>query len=152
MPPTSDSRTADGSREAALAKPFADYVHTRRAGDLIFDTGQGCRDPRTDEYAGVIYDENRQVSRYDAAAQTRGVLENVERALAAEGLTRGDIVDVTVFLCDMRDFTAMNQVWNDFFRDVAPPTRTTVAVTRLPGHNYVEMKAVAASSRLREEA
>jgi enamine deaminase RidA (YjgF/YER057c/UK114 family) len=44
----------------------------------------------------------------------------------------------------MRDFEAMNEVWNAFFSECAPPTRTTVAVRALPGHNFVEMKAVAA--------
>lgn len=129
-----------------LTKPFASYPHTRRVGPLVFLAGQGCRDPETDEYAGTRFDREGRVESYDIAAQTRGVLQNMQRALEAEGLSAKHLVDVTVFLTDMADFPAMNEVWNEFFRDMAPPTRTTVCVTRLPGHNFVEMKGIAAAS------
>lgn len=128
-----------------LTKPLAAYVHTRRVGGLIFVAGQGCRDPETNSYVGLTMGADGTVDSYDIKAQARGVLNNIERALQAEGCNRTHIVDVNVFLTDMKDFQAMNEVWNEFFKDQAPPTRTTVAVRQLPGLNFVEMKAVAAA-------
>lgn len=128
-----------------LTQPLAAYVHTRRAGGLIFVAGQGCRDPQTNNYVGLTMAPDGKVASYDIKAQARGVLTNIERALQAEGCNRSHIVDVNVFLTDMKDFQAMNEVWNEFFKDQAPPTRTTVAVKQLPGLNFVEMKAVAAA-------
>lgn len=132
------------AQDKSLTKPLANYVHTRRVGPLVFVAGQGCRDPETDQYPGITLNERGEIDSYDIRAQARGVLMNIERALKAEGLDRRNIVDVQVFLCDMADFPAMNEVWNDFFKEVAPPTRTTVAVRALPGKNFVEMKTVAA--------
>ena len=127
-----------------LTQPLARYAHVRCVGSLIFVAGQGCRDPLTDQYAGLTLAPDGTILAYDIAAQTIGVLNNIERALAAIGLDRRALVDVNVFLTDMRDFAAMNKVWNDFFGDCdPPPTRTTVAVAKLPGHNFVEMKSIA---------
>ena len=127
----------------ALTKPFDQYVHARRVGDLVFVAGQGCRHPESDTYQGVSVDEDGQVS-YDTKVVTRAVLKNVERALASHQLGLADVVDVTVFLKSMADFADMNHVWNEFFSGKPAPTRTTVAVADLPGMNFVEMKAIAA--------
>jgi len=126
-----------------LTKPFGRYVHTRIAGNLVFIAGQGCRDPETDAYAGLSKNPDGSVAAYDIQAQTRGVLQNIERALSSLKLNKNALVDVTVFLTDMKDFDGMNAVWNDYFADCTPPTRTTVAVRQLPGLNFVEMKAIA---------
>ena len=130
-----------------LTKPFAAYPHTKRAGGLVFLAGQGCRDPETDGYPGTEISPTGEVLSYDIRSQTSGVLQNIERALASEGLKREDLVDVTVFLTDMQDFAGMNEVWNQWFSEAAGPTRTTVAVRKLPGHNQVEMKAIAIDGR-----
>ena len=132
------------SKSSELTRPLARYSHARRVGSLLFVAGQGARDPATDREAGVTLDAQGQVVSYDITVQTQAVLTNVERALTSFGLTRRDIVDVQVFLSDMADFKAMNAVWNDFFAEGEPPTRTTVAVKTLPGKNFVEMKAIAA--------
>jgi 2-aminomuconate deaminase len=120
-------------------------VHASSAGDLVLLAGQGCRDPKTDVWAGISFDEHGKPLKIDFEAQVRGVLRNVESALAAENLTRNHIVDVQVFLTNMKEqFDVMNKVWNEFFRDVAhPPVRTTVAVKELPGLNLIEMKVAA---------
>lgn len=128
----------------SLTRPLARYSHARRVGSLLFVAGQGARDPATDQEAGVTVDARGQVLAYDIAVQTKAVLENIERALKSHGLSRKDLVDVQVFLCNMDDFAAMNGIWNDFFGEGEPPTRTTVAVKTLPGKNFVEMKAIAA--------
>lgn len=127
-----------------LTKPLARYVHVRKAGGLMFIAGQGCRDPETDSYPGLTRNAAGGVTAHDITAQTRGVLANIERVLKSEGLDRADIVDVNVFLTDMDEFPAMNAVWNEFFAETPPPTRTTVAVKALPGLNFVEMKVIAA--------
>jgi len=128
----------------SLTKPFADYPHFRKVGSMFFLAGQGCRHAATNEYAGVEYDAAGKVSHYDIKAQTVGVFANIEKALDEAGLTPTNIVDVTVFLTTMKDFEAMNLVWNEFFAEHVSPTRTTVAVKELPGDNFVEMKVIAA--------
>jgi reactive intermediate/imine deaminase len=129
-----------------LTRPLATYVHTRRIGSLIFVAGQGCRSPKTDQCVGLTKDANGRITQYDIVAQTRGVLDNIERALGEHQCDRRHILDVTVFLKDMKDFSEMNKVWNEFFADSPPPTRTTVAVADLPGENFVEMKAIASAA------
>jgi enamine deaminase RidA (YjgF/YER057c/UK114 family) len=128
----------------SLTQPLARYAHQREAGGLVFLAGQGCRDPETNAYAGLTLAPDGTVLAYDIRKQAAAVLANIDRALRAVGLGREHIVDVNVFLCDMRDFEGMNEVWNVFFSECDPPTRTTVAVRALPGQNFVEMKAVAA--------
>jgi enamine deaminase RidA (YjgF/YER057c/UK114 family) len=144
-PGNGSEKNAGGGAKEKLTSPLASYVHTRRAGGLIFVAGQGCRDPETNGYAGLTLHPDGTVAAYDIRAQTRGVLANIERALKAESCDRTHIIDVNVFLSDMKDFQAMNEVWNDFFANQpVTPTRTTVAVKQLPGLNFVEMKAIAA--------
>jgi len=127
-----------------LTRPLANYSHARRVGPVLYVAGQGCRDSKTNAYAGVSFLPDGSVAHVDVAAQTRGVLDNVEAVLTSQGLSRADLVDIQVFLTDMADFARMNDVWNHFFADVpSPPTRTTVAVSALPGLNRVEMKCVA---------
>src|SRR5690606_23423424 len=100
-------------------------------------------DPLTNTYVGTVLEGDRLVS-YDIERQTMGVLTNVERALQSVGLDRRHLVDVQVFLTHMEDFPKMNQVWNQFFAEVpSPPTRTTVRVAGLPGHNQIELKSIA---------
>lgn len=127
-----------------LTRPLANYSHARRVGDLLFLAGQGSRDPATDRCAGLTRDDQGRIIHYDASAQTSAVLHNIERVLTQHGLDRHNLVEVSVFLTDMRDFAAMNAVWNEFFAGTEPPARTTVAVKQLPGDNFVEMKGVAA--------
>ena len=80
---------------------------------------------------------------YDTAAQTRAVIENVRRVLAAAGSRLEDVVDVTAFLVDMdRDFATFNAVYAEHFASIGP-TRTTVAVSALPTPIAVELKCVA---------
>lgn len=127
-----------------LTSSFAKYPHSRRVGSLLFLAGQGCRDPETNECAGLRRNPDRAIVDYDIVAQTRGVIANIERALAVHDLTLEHLVDVTVFLTTMDDFAAMNREWDKTFATMQAPTRTTVAVSKLPGDNFIEMKAIAA--------
>ena len=131
-----------------LTKPLANYSHIRKVGSMVFIAGQGCRDPKTNDYVGLTLDSHGNISAHDATAQTQGVLLNIERALKSIGLDRNAIVDATIFLKDINDFPKMNNVWNEYFNNVNPlPTRTTVCVKDLPGKNFVEIKAIAQDNK-----
>ena len=123
-------------------KPLAKYRHARGWKDFVFLAGQGARDPATNAVVGLQRDASGKVVAHDVTAQTRQVFSNIEAVLDTIARGKEHIVDVTVFLRDMRDFDAMNAVWNEFFADGDAPTRTTVAVLDLPFENFVEMKAI----------
>ena len=102
-----------------------------RTGDLVFASGQIPIDPGTGEFVpGGI------------AEQTEQVLSNLTAVFAAAGVTMSQVVKTTVFLVDMDDFTAMNEVYGRFF-SVEPPARATVQAARLPRDARVEIEAIA---------
>jgi 2-iminobutanoate/2-iminopropanoate deaminase len=107
------------------------YSQAVRAGNFIFASGQIPIDPATGEFVpGGI------------AEQTEQVLKNLTALFAAAGVGLDQIVKTTVFLADMNDFTAMNEVYGKFFSD-APPARATVQAARLPRDAKVEIEAIA---------
>src|SRR5258707_11785148 len=112
-------------------KAIGPYSQAIRAGDLLFASGQIPTDPAT----GSIVDG-------DVAAQTRRVFENLGAVLAAASLSFADVVKTTVFLADMNDFTAMNEVYGKFFSEPYP-ARATVQVARLPKDARVEIDLIA---------
>ena len=126
--------------------PVGAYPHARRVGDLLFLSGIGPRDPRTNAVPGNENYADGRVRRYDIQAQAHAVFANVRAVLEASGATWGDLVDVTVYLTDMaRDFKAYNAVWAEHFPDTATaPCRTTLGITALPTPIAIELKCVAA--------
>jgi 2-iminobutanoate/2-iminopropanoate deaminase len=102
-----------------------------QAGDLIFVSGTIGVDPSTGEFApgGV-------------AAQTRQVLTNMSKVLAAAGSSMESVLKTTVFLTDLGEFSSMNEVYADFFQ-TDPPARSTIEVSALPGGAVVEIEAIA---------
>ena len=107
------------------------YSQAVRAGDLVFASGQIPIDPATGEFvAGGV------------AEQTEQVLRNLTAVFEAAGVGINQIVKTTVFLADMDDFTAMNEVYGRFF-SVEPPARATVQAARLPRDARVEIEAIA---------
>ena len=107
------------------------YSQAVRSGNLLFASGQIPIDPATGEFvAGGI------------AAQTEQVLQNVSAILEAAGAGLDQVVKTTVFLADMDDFTAMNEVYGRFFGE-NPPARATVQAARLPRDARVEIEAIA---------
>lgn len=123
--------------------PLGSYSHAIRAGSLLFIAGQGARDPKTGKEMGVTLSEEGIVTDYDIEVQTRAVLNNLKTVLTAAQLTLEDVVDVTVFLKNMKDFDKYNRVYAEYFSFEAPPARTTVEVLGLPGKNFIEIKAIA---------
>lgn len=125
------------------AQALARYPHARVVGDFVYVSGVSSR--RFDNtHEGVTVHADGRVEK-DIRAQTRAVLVNIRTILEAAGASLSDVVDMTVFLVDMKDYAGMNEIWNEVFPVAAQaPARTTVAVHQLPHPNLlVEMKAVA---------
>ncbi|MFC0679286.1 RidA family protein [Lysobacter korlensis] len=127
--------------------PVGRYPHARRIGDLLFLSGIGPRDARTNAVPGNEHDEAGRLVAYDIEAQTRSVFANVRAVLEASGARWEDLVDVTVYLTDMaRDFAAYNALWAEYFPDIdTAPCRTTLGITALPTPIAIELKCVAAA-------
>jgi 2-iminobutanoate/2-iminopropanoate deaminase len=116
------------SRGAPAGGP---YSHGVRVGDLLFCAGQI-----------PIVPESGQLLAGDIRAQTERVVENIKIILEDQGLTLGNVVKATVFMTNLGDFAAMNEVYGQFFtRDF--PARTTVQVAALPRGAQVEIEAIA---------
>jgi len=110
----------------------AQVVRLHGGGRLVFTAGQVGFDPKTGELvAGGVKE------------QTAQVMKNLSAILAGAGLSLADVVKTTVYLADMQDFQAMNEVYGRHFTD-APPARTTIAAAGLPRGARVEIEAVAA--------
>lgn len=127
-------------------EPVGAYPHARRVGNLLFLSGIGPRKRGSKSIPGVTLDEAGNVVDHDVEAQTRSVMENVRAVLEDAGSSWDRIVDVTVFLTDMkRDFASFNRVYAEHFgTDLAKnPTRTTVEVGALPTPIAVELKVIA---------
>ncbi len=110
------------------------YSQAVRVGDLVFTSGQIPTDPATGSFvAGGITE------------QTTQVLENLKAILTAAGLGLADVVKTTVFLKDMKDFGAMNEVYATYLapEGVVPPARSTVQVAALPRDAMVEIDVIA---------
>lgn len=124
-------------------EPVGPYPHARRVGEFLFLSGVGPRKPGTKVIPGVTMGENGEVVDHDVTIQTRSVIENIQIILEAAGASLKDVVDVQVFLTDMkRDFQTFNKVYGEYFASIGP-TRTTVEVGSLPTPIAVELKVTA---------
>ena len=117
---------------ANAPKAIGPYSSALRAGQLLFISGQVPFDPATGNLVGG-----------DIQTQTRRVLQNVGALLEAGGLSFQAVVRTTVFLADMNDFAAMNEVYQTFFSEPYP-ARSTVQAARLPRDARIEIDAIAA--------
>ena len=123
---------ADAVHSKTAAEPVGAYAHARRVGNLLFLAGVGPRLRGSKDIPGVQLDANGAVVTYDIEAQVRSCFENVRLILQEAGSSWDQIVDVTVFLTDMkRDFAVYNRVWAEYF-SASPPARTTVEIGALP--------------------
>lgn len=129
---------------ADAPRPVGAYPHARRVGGLLFLSGLGPRIPGSNAVPGNVHDEDGRLIGHDIEAQTRQLIANLDTVLAAAGASRGDLVDITVFLTDMAaDFARFNAVYAEHFADIAA-CRTTVEVNALPTPIAVEFKCIAA--------
>src|SRR4029434_8889449 len=128
-------------------EPVGAFPHAKRVGELLFLSGIGPRVRGSKEIPGVTLDSAGNVLSYDIEKQCRAVFENVRLVLEDAGASWNDIVDVTVFLTNMKkDFTAYNKLYAEYFSgDGKPnPTRTTIEVGALPTPIAIELKVIAA--------
>lgn len=124
-------------------KPVGAYPHARRVGNLLFLSGIGPRKPGTDEIPGLTLDKNGNFLSFDFAAQCRSVFENVRIVLEESGSKWENLIDVQVFLVNMkRDFHTYNELYAKYFAD-AQPCRTTVEINSLPTPIAIELKCIA---------
>jgi len=123
--------------------PVGPYPHARRVGPLLFLSGLGPRRPGSGDIEGLVLDGDGKVVSYDFEQQCRAVFRNVDAVLASAGSRRAALVDITVFLTDMRrDFETFNRLYGEWIGD-AGPSRTTVEVSRLPTPIAIELKCIA---------
>ena len=130
-------------------EPVGAFPHAKRVGELLFLSGIGPRKRDSKEIPGVTLDSAGNVTSYDIETQCRAVFENVCLVLEDAGATWQDIVDVTVFLTNMKkDFPAYNKLYAEYFsgEDKPNPTRTTIEVGALPTPIAIELKVIAAVS------
>jgi 2-aminomuconate deaminase len=124
-------------------EPVGAYPHARRVGELLFLSGVGPRKRGSKEIPGVTLDRDGNVKSYDIELQCRSVFENVRVILEASGSRWENLVDVTVFLTNMKkDFPVYNKLYAEYFKE-AQPCRTTVEVTALPTPIAIELKCIA---------
>lgn len=124
-------------------EPVGLYPHARRVGNLLFLSGVGPRERGTKKIPGVELNEAGEIVSYDVETQCRSVFQNVRNILEDAGSSWDNIVDVTVFLTNMKDdFAAYNRVYAEHFAD-NQPCRTTVEVGSLPTPIAVELKVIA---------
>jgi len=124
-------------------EPVGPYPHARRVGNLLFLSGVGPRKKGAGEIPGVTLNEAKEIVSYNIEEQCRSVFQNVRYILEDAGSKWENIVDVTVFLTNMKaDFTAYNRVYSEYFAEIEP-CRTTVEIGALPTPIAVELKVIA---------
>jgi len=128
-------------------EPVGAFPHARRVGNLLFLSGIGPRVRGSEEIPGVTLTVDGKIDKYDIETQCRAVFQNVRLVLEDAGASWNDIIDVTVFLTNMKkDFPIYNKLYAEYFAgDGKPnPTRTTIEVTALPTPIAIELKVIAA--------
>ncbi len=123
--------------------PVGLYPHARKVGNLLFLSGVGPRKRDSKEIPGVTLNEAGEIASYDIEIQCHSVFNNVKMILEASGSRWENLVDVTVFLTNMKaDFKKFNAVYAEYFKDVQP-CRTTVEINALPTPIAIELKCIA---------
>ena len=137
------TRESDSKKASAAPEPVGAYPHSRRVGHLLFLSGIGPRVKGQKEIPGVTLGADGEVIAYDIEAQCRSVFRNVKIVLEEAGSSWERLVDVTVFLTNMKDdFATFNRVYAEHF-ETNRPCRTTVEVVRLPTTIAIELKCIA---------
>lgn len=128
-------------------KPVGLYPHARKVGNLLFLSGVGPRTAGSDATDSIVpgleLDKNGNFISFDFEAQCKSVFDNVRIILEESGSSWEQLVDVTVFLVNMkRDFQTYNRIYTDYFKDNLP-CRTTVEISSLPTPIAIELKCIA---------
>ena len=137
------SNTNDKFNSEKAPEPVGLYPHARRVGNLLFLSGVGPRERGTKEIPGVELDKDRNIISYDIEKQCHSVFKNIRLILEASGSSWDKLVDVTVFLTNMKDdFKTYNKIYAEYFKD-NQPCRTTVEIDSLPTPIAIELKCIA---------
>ena len=119
------------------------YPHARKVGNLLFLSGVGPRKVGEQEIPGVTLDKSGKIKRYDIETQCHSVFNNVKYILEDSGSSWDNIVDVQVFLTNMKDdFKIYNKIYAEYFKD-NQPCRTTIEIKSLPTPIAIELKIIA---------
>jgi len=124
-------------------EPVGAYPHARKVGNLLFLSGVGPRKKGSKEIPGVTLDSEGRIITHDIELQCHAVFQNVRTILEASGSRWENLVDVTVFLTNMKeDFPKFNRIYAEYFKQ-NQPCRTTVEVNALPTPIAIELKCIA---------
>ena len=124
-------------------EPVGLYPHARKVGNLLFLSGVGPRKKGSKEIPGVTLDQDGNITSYDIEAQCHSVFQNIKFILEASGSSWDKLIDVTVFLTNMKDdFKTYNRIYAEYFKD-NQPCRTTVEINCLPTPIGIELKCIA---------
>lgn len=124
-------------------QPVGLYPHARKTGNLLFLSGIGPREAGSNNIPGNEYDSEGALMKYDIAAQCHSVFRNIRAVLEASGSSWDQLIDVTVFLTNMKDdFETYNKLYAEYFKD-NQPCRTTVEIKSLPTPIAIELKCIA---------
>jgi len=135
--------TNQGVHSSKAPKPVGLYPHARKIGNLLFLSGVGPRERGSKDIPGVILNEDGTVASYDIEKQCHSVFKNIKYILEDSGSSWDNIVDVTVFLTNMKDdFKTYNKIYGEYFRS-NQPCRTTVEINCLPTPIAIELKVIA---------
>ena len=124
-------------------EPVGMYPHARKVGNLLFLSGVGPREKGNNKIPGVQLDENGNILSYDIETQCISVFNNVRTILEDSGSSWEKLIDVTVFLTNMKeDFEKYNQIYAEYFKE-NQPCRTTIEINSLPTPIAIELKCIA---------
>lgn len=124
-------------------EPVGLYPHARRVGNLLFLSGVGPREKNSKKIPGVELDPNGEIVSYDIEVQCHSVFRNVKYILEDSGSSWDNLIDVTVFLTNMKaDFSIYNKIYADYFKN-NQPCRTTIEIKSLPTPIAIELKCIA---------
>lgn len=124
-------------------EPVGAYPHARKVGNLLFLSGIGPREKGSKDIPGVTLNNDGSIASYDIEKQCHSVFQNIRYVLEDSGLSWENLVDVTVFLTNMKnDFPIYNKIYKEYFKDNRP-CRTTVEISSLPTPIAIELKCIA---------
>jgi 2-aminomuconate deaminase len=133
----------DGINSSKAPEPVGLYPHAKRVGNMLYLSGVGPRERGTKKIPGVELNDVGEIVSYDIETQVRSVFQNVRWILEDAGSSWDKIVDVTVFLTNMKDdFPTYNKLWAEYFAE-NPPCRTTLEINCLPTPIAIELKVLA---------
>ncbi len=135
--------TKEKYESAKAPEPVGSYPHARKVGDLLFLSGVGPRERGTKKIPGVELNKVGAIESYDIETQCHSVFKNIQYILEDAGSNWANIVDVTVFLTNIKDdFKTYNRIYAEYFKD-NQPCRTTVEINCLPTPIAIELKVIA---------